>query len=83
MFKKLMNNPIVGFLYGMITTFIIAIIMMSEFNFWIFAGITGIILVMVKEVCNVFMVGNTPNKVNIIVSSLAAIITAFAALFIL
>ena len=78
-----MNNPIVGFLYGMITTFIIAIIMMSEFNFWIFAGITGIILVMVKEVCNVFMVGNTPNKVNIIVSSLAAIITAFAALFIL
>lgn len=83
MFKKLMNNPIVGFLYGMITTFIIAIIMMSEFNFWIFAGITGIILVMVKEVCNVFMVGNTPNKVNIIVSSLAAIISAFAALFIL
>ena len=78
-----MNNPIVGFLYGMITTFIIAIIMMSEFNFWIFAGITGIILVMVKEVCNVFMVGNTPNKVNIIVSSLAAIISAFAALFIL
>lgn len=78
-----MNNPIVGFLYGMITTFIIAIIMMSEFNFWIFAGITGIILVMVKEVCNVFMVGNTPNKVNIIVSSLAAIIAAFAALFIL
>ena len=83
MFKKLMNNPIVGFLYGMITTFIIAIIMMSEFNFWIFAGITGIILVMIKEVCNVFMVGNTPNKVNIIVSSLAAIISAFAALFIL
>ena len=83
MFKKLMNNPIVVFLYGMITTFIIAIIMMSEFNFWIFAGITGIILVMVKEVCNVFMVGNTPNKVNIIVSSLAAIISAFAALFIL
>ena len=78
-----MNNPIVGFLYGIITTFIIAIIMMSEFNFWIFAGITGIILVMVKEVCNVFMVGNTPNKVNIIVSSLAAIISAFAALFIL
>lgn len=78
-----MNNPIVGFLYGMITTFIIAIIMMSEFNFWIFAGITGIILVMVKEVCNIFMVGNTPNKVNIIVSSLAAIIAAFAALFIL
>ena len=78
-----MNNPIVGFLYGMITTFIIAIIMMSEFNFWIFAGITGIILVMVKEVCNIFMVGNTPNKVNIIVSSLAAIISAFAALFIL
>lgn len=78
-----MNNPIVGFLYGMITTFIIAIIMMSEFNFWIFAGITGIILVMIKEVCNVFMVGNTPNKVNIIVSSLAAIISAFAALFIL
>lgn len=78
-----MNNPIVGFLYGMITTFIIAIIMMSEFNFWIFAGITGIILVMVKEVCNVFMVGNTLNKVNIIVSSLAAIIAAFAALFIL
>ena len=83
MFKKLMNNPIVGFLYGMITTFIIAIIMMSEFNFWIFAGITGIILVMIKEVCNVFMIGNTPNKVNIIVSSLAAIISAFAALFIL
>ena len=83
MFKKLMNNPIVGFLYGIITTFIIAIIMMSEFNFWIFAGITGIILVMVKEVCNVFMVGNTPNKVNIIVSSLAAIISAFVALFIL
>lgn len=78
-----MNNPIVGFLYGIITTFIIAIIMMSEFNFWIFAGITGIILVMVKEVCNVFMVGNTPNKVNIIVSSLAAIISAFVALFIL
>ena len=78
-----MNNPIVGFLYGMITTFIIAIIMMSEFNFWIFAGITGIILVMIKEVCNVFMIGNTPNKVNIIVSSLAAIISAFAALFIL
>ena len=83
MFKKLMNIPIVGFLYGMLTTFIIAIIMMSEFNFWIFAGITGIIVVMVKEVCNVFMVGNTHNKVNIIVSSLAAIITAFAALFIL
>ena len=78
-----MNNPIVGFLYGMITTFIIAIIMMSEFNFWIFAGITGIILVMIKEVCNVFMVGNTPNKVNIIVSSLATVIPAFAALFIL
>ena len=83
MFKKLMNNPIVGCLYGRITTFIIAIIMMSEFNFWIFSGITGIILVMIKEICNVFMVGNTPNKVNIIVSSLAAIISAFAALFIL
>ena len=83
MFKKLMNNPIIGFLYGVIITLITALCTASEYNFWILAGINGIILVAIKEICNVFMVGNTPNKVNIIVSSLAAIIAAFAALFIL
>lgn len=73
-----MNNPIVGFLYGVITTLITA-----EFNFWILAGINGIILVAIKEICNVFMVGNTPNKVNIIASVVAAVITALVTLFIL
>lgn len=83
MFKKLMNNPIVGFLYGVITTLITALFTASEFNFWILAGINGIILVAIKEICNVFMVGNTPNKVNIIASVVAAVITALVTLFIL
>lgn len=83
MFKKLMNNPIVGFLYGVITTFITALITASEFNFWIFAGLNGIILIAVKEVCNIFMVGNTPNKVNIIASVVAAVITSLVTLFVL
>lgn len=83
MFKKLMNNPIVGFLYGVITTLITALFTVSEFNFWILAGINGIILVAIKEICNVFMVGNTPNKVNIIASVVAAVITALVTLFIL
>ena len=83
MFKKLMNNPIVGFLYGVITTLITALFTASEFNFWILAGINGIILVAIKEVCNVFMVGNTPNKVNIIASVVAAVITALVTLFVL
>lgn len=83
MFKKLMNNPIVGFLYGVITTLITALFTVSEFNFWILAGINGIILVAIKEICNVFMVGNTSNKVNIIASVVAAVITALVTLFIL
>ena len=83
MFKKLMNNPIVGFLYGVITTLITALFTASEFNFWILAGINGIILIAIKEICNVFMVGNTPNKANIIASVIAAIITALVTLFIL
>ena len=83
MFKKLMNNPIVGFLYGVITTLITALFTASEFNFWILAGINGIILVAIKEICNVFMVGNTPNKVNIIASVVAAVITALVTLFVL
>lgn len=78
-----MNNPIVGFLYGVITTLITALFTASEFNFWILAGINGIILVAIKEVCNVFMVGNTPNKVNIIASVVAAVITALVTLFVL
>lgn len=78
-----MNNPIVGFLYGVITTLITALFTASEFNFWILAGINGIILVAIKEICNVFMVGNTPNKVNIIASVVAAVITALVTLFIL
>ena len=78
-----MNNPIVGFLYSVITTLITALLTASEFNFWILAGINGIILVAIKEVCNVFMVGNTPNKVNIIASVVAAVITALVTLFIL
>ena len=78
-----MNNPIVGFLYGVITTLITALFTASEFNFWIFAGLNGIILIAVKEVCNIFMVGNTPNKVNIIVSVIAAVITAIVSLIIL
>ena len=78
-----MNNPIVGFLYGVITTLITALFTVSEFNFWILAGINGIILVAIKEICNIFMVGNTPNKVNIIASVVAAIITALVTLFIL
>lgn len=78
-----MNNPIVGFLYGVITTLITALFTVSEFNFWILAGINGIILVAIKEICNVFMVGNTPNKVNIIASVVAAVITALVTLFIL
>ena len=78
-----MTNPIIGFLYGVIITLITALCTASEYNFWILAGVNGIILVAIKEICNVFMVGNTPNNVNIIVSSLAAIIAAFAALFIL
>lgn len=82
MFKKLMNNPIVGFLYGVITTLIPALCTASEFNFWILAGINGIILIAIKEVCN-FMVGNTPNKVNIIASVIAAVITALITLFVL
>lgn len=77
-----MNNPIVGFLYGVITTLITALFPVSEFNFWILAGINGIILVAIKEICNV-MVGNTPNKVNIIASVVAAVITALVTLFIL
>lgn len=77
-----MNNPIVGFLYGVITTLITALFTVSEFNFWILAGINGIILVAIKEICNV-MVGNTPNKVNIIASVVAAVITALVTLFIL
>ena len=83
MFKKLMNNPIVGFLYGVITTLITALFTASEFNFWILAGINGIILIAIKEICNVFMVGNTPNKVNIIASVVAAVITALVTLFVL
>ena len=78
-----MNNPIVGFLYGVITTLITALLTASEFNFWILAGINGIILVAIKEICNVFMVGNTPNKVNIIASVVAAVITALVTLFVL
>ena len=78
-----MNNPIIGFLYGVITTLITALCTASEFNFWILAGINGIILIAIKEVCNVFMVGNTPNKVNIIASVIAAVITALITLFVL
>ena len=43
----------------------------------------GKVLVAIKEICNVFMVGNTPNKVNIIASVVAAVITALVTLFIL
>ena len=78
-----MNNPIVGFLYGVITTLITALFTASEYNFWILAGINGIILVAIKEICNIFMVGNTPNKVNIIASVVAAVITALVTLFVL
>lgn len=78
-----MNNPIVGFLYGVITTLITALCTVSEFNFWILAGINGIILIAIKEICNVFIVDNTPNKVNIITSVIAAVITALVTLFVL
>lgn len=78
-----MNNPIIGFIFGIAVTVITALCVLGEVNIWAFAGINGLLLTGVKEVVNVFMVDNKPNKVNIIATIIGVVLTAIVLLFIL
>lgn len=78
-----MNNPIIGFIFGVLVTVITALCSLGEINIWAFAGITGIFLVAVKEVVNLIMIGNEFNGKNVLASVAGVVITSLALLFIL
>lgn len=58
MWNKLMNNPLIGFLFGMLTTWLG---FLGEPNAW-FAIIVGAICVLGKELINNQMLGNIVNE---------------------
>lgn len=65
MFNKLMNNPYVGFAFGLIATLLCGLISFATgetLNVPFFCGIFGVIMVLAKEVVNTVMLFNPFNK---------------------
>lgn len=66
MLVKLMNNPYVGFIFGVIITYLtykICILSGETLNVWAFAGILGVIASGIKEAINHFVVSTFNSKV--------------------
>ena len=84
MLVKLMNNPYVGFIFGLIVTLLtykINIWSGETLNVWAFAGIVGTLFVGIKEVINHFMVSAFNSKV-LYSGIFGSILTGFILMFV-
>lgn len=85
MFAKLMDNPIIGFIFGVIVTIITYLISVwsgETLNVWAFAGITSAIVVLCKEVINYFMVNMKFNSTTLFYGITGSLISSALLIFV-
>lgn len=85
MWNKIMNNSIIGFIFGILITAIVAgasILTGETLNVGIFSGLVGIAGVAVKEVIN-FISSGQFNKKTILFGIIGAIVATVALIIIL